>query len=182
MANDLTTRLKKKTRAWGEEIKKLAIQNLGKYSSLIGITFRTTENDGMVGLDITATAKNPDKPVARAYEYGSGIHSRVKARSPHQLPSGKILIAPKNKKVLAFFWEKLSDPPGTYYPNSKKLIKIDEDGNAMFRFVEHPGVKAANEEKGYLSPAIAKVRAKMRREITPEVRASVIDQFRKKFK
>lgn len=179
---DLTKRLKKKMQAWATEITKTANQNLGGLTKLISVKSHVTEKNGLIGTESIATAKNSKKPVVRAYEYGSGIHSRVKARSPHQLPSGKILIAPKNKKVLAFFWEKLSDPPGTYYPNSQKLIKIGEDGKAMFRFVEHPGVKAANGGRGYLSPAIAKVRAKMRKEILPEVRASVIDQFRKKFK
>jgi len=175
MTDDLIKGLKRRTRAWGDEIKKLANQNLGKFRSLISVTFRTVEKDGRVGLDITATATDPKKPVVRAYEYGSGIHSRVKRRSPHQLPDGRILIRPKTSgKLLAFHWEIANANP--------ELFAFDKKGRVLLPEVRHPGVKAANNGKGYLSPAIAKVRRKMRKEILLEVRESVMGQFKKKFK
>lgn len=80
----------------------------------------------------------PDGPAphAAAFEYGSGEHGDTGA--PY-------IISPKERAALAFEWPG-HDPPW----GSQKFIGLGEDGKFLFRFVEHPGVKA----KPYLRPAI----------------------------
>jgi hypothetical protein len=181
MADNLSQRLKARAKSWASSITKLANKNLGKYKSLILVKSETEDRGGLIGIKTTASPSNKNKPVARAYEYGSGTRSRLAKRSKWQQGTrGKILITPKRKKVLAFFWDKLDVPPNTVF-NGKKLIKTNAEGKALFRFVEHPGVQAANGGKGYLAPAIKEVRKQVRKEIPIDVREAALGIFRKKF-
>lgn len=179
MADDLLSNLKKSSKRWANLIKQDAKKNLGKFKKLITVTYRTVEQGGSVGLVFTGTALNKDKPVARAYEYGSGIRSRSSKTSPKQQGSrGYIRIAPKRKKVLAFFWDKVDERT----PAGKKFLGISvKTGKAMFNYVDHPGVQAANNGKGYLAPAITKVRRQIRKELPEDVRKAVLGSFKKSF-
>jgi hypothetical protein len=176
MAIDLVKKIQARAKQWGTEITQQANRNLGNKAKLIAVRSKTVSDGSTVSIVSSGIAKDKDKPVARAYEYGSGTRSRVKRKSPKQLSSGgKILIRPKSKRVLAFFWDKITDPPGTVYYNkatgqgSKKLIKVsdhpDHKGKILMRYVEHPGVNAANGGKGYLLPAVRKIRPKIRKEL-----------------
>ena len=170
----LIQRLRARATGWATEITKLANQNLGNKTSLILVKSKTVVENNTVSVLSTASPKNKRKPVARAYEYGSGIYRRSKKRSPKQLPSGRILIKPRPpKKYLAFSWQVASSDPESF--------KMD-NGKVLLRSVAHPGVKAANGGKGYLSPAITKVRRKMRRELKDDVAAESVGMFRKAFK
>jgi len=100
----------------------------------------TVEEKGDVFI-IRVRARGPD---ARAREYGSGIHAR-------RGPKGKITIRPRNRKYLAFYWEKAND----------SIPRLD-DGRVLLPKVEHPGVEAANGGKGYIAPAINKARKDIR--------------------
>jgi len=114
---------------------------------------------------IRVRASGPD---ARAREYGSGIHARRSIPSKNQLgPQGKILIRPRNKKYLAFHWELAND-------NIPRL----PDGRVLLKKVEHPGVEAANSGKGYLAPAINKVRADIRKKFAKEAKKSIVLDIR----
>lgn len=107
-------------------------------------------------------------PDARAREYGSGVHARGARTSKHQLgPHGKILIKPKNRKYLAFYWEKAND-------NIPRL----PDGRVVLPKVEHPGVEAANNGKGYLAPAINKVREHIRKRFAREAKRPIMLDIR----
>lgn len=176
--DDLLANIKKRASVWASKISRTANAAFGKPKH-IKVKSHVVEGDGKVGIESTALSLKGD---ARAYEYGSGIHSTSKRRSKRQQADGTILIAPKTKQVLAFFWEKLAtDPAGTVYRGKKLIKKSPTTGKALFRFVEHPGVAPAGGGKGYLRPAIAAVRKDIRKELTKDVRDAYISGIRKAF-
>lgn len=179
MADDLLAGLRKQSKTWASFITREATKNLGRFASLIKVSSKTVENSGKLEITSTGASKNKKKSVARAYEYGSGTRSRSTKTSRFQQGSkGFIRIAPKRKKVLAFAWDKVSADT----PAGKKFLGVSKKtGKALFAFVDHPGVVAANSGKGYLAPAIAKVRKTIRKEIPVEVRKAAIGTFRKAF-
>lgn len=155
----------------------------------IMVDARSYEKGGAV--DITITAKSP-KGDARAYEYGSGIHSRLPNVSPKQEGSrGYIIIAPKApKKLLAFHWDTMNQIMEVFGEEavrealrySHKFKGFSDDGRYLFKYVEHPGVEAANGGKGYIGPAVTKARAKIRRQIPDAVKKHVVNEIRRVFK
>ena len=180
MADDLQDRILAKAKVWAQEIQQEASSVPDKPKHIFITVTSPSVKGGAIGFNATATSPKGD---ARAYEYGSGIHSTSKKVSKWQQGAGgKILITPKRAKVLAFHWQVLaSDPPGTWY-GGQKLIKKSSEGKAIFRYVEHPGVKAAGNGKGYLRPAIAKVRRKMRVELKKIGADAYIGGVRRAFK
>lgn len=169
MSDELTPRIRTKMRTWAGNLTKLANRNLGKFRSIITVSSKVEEKDGK--FSILTIAKGA---ASRAYEYGSGIHARLARTSPKQLGvRGKILIKPKNKKVLAFYWEVANANPEQFV--------FGEDGRVLLPSVKHPGVKAANEGKGYLAPAATEVRKQIRKELSKETRDAVIGTLRKSF-
>lgn len=170
MTDELTTKLRARARVWAQKVTKLAHGNLGKFRKLITVQSRVEEQGDGIGVRSVARGKT-----ARAYEYGSGVHSRIAKKSPKQLgPKGKILIRPKNKKVLAFYWDVATANPEQFI--------FGNDGKVLLPSVKHPGVEAANGGKGYLGPAMNEVRKQIRREIPKETRDAVIGTLRKSFK
>jgi hypothetical protein len=180
VTDDLLSNLRKSSKRWATLITQEATKNLGKFGELIKVKSKTIENGGKLEIVSTGIATNKDKPVARAYEYGSGTRSRSTKTSPKQQGSrGFIRIAPKRKKVLAFFWDKVDENT----PAGEKFLGVStKTGKALFAYVDHPGVQAANNGKGYLAPAIAKVRRQIRKEIKPDVRKAVLGSFKKSFR
>jgi hypothetical protein len=173
MADDLTKNLRAKAKTWATNITKLANRNLGKFKKLILVQSRVEEQGDKIGIISTASPKMRDpkygyvKNVARAYEYGSGIHAKRGKR-------GKYTIKPRpGRKVLAFNWEVANTSPGHFI--------FLPDGRVIFPSVQHPGVEAANGGKGYLGSARDKVRKDIRKEIPAEVRKSVVGVFRRSF-
>jgi len=118
-----------------------------------GIEGKLESTDDSVTIRITASGVD-----ARAWEYGSGIHSRLSKKSKHQLaPKGFIRIKPKpeNKTgMLFFFWDKVDSKT----PRGSKFRGIASSGKAMFRYVDHPGIEAANNGEGYINLAINKTK------------------------
>ena len=178
----LQSELQKSATQWARRITEEAKNNLGKFGRLIGVQSRTEVGDGVVSIQTVASNKARSeygdvKNVAHAYEYGSGIHSKT---APH-----KYRIAPRRKKALAFFWEKMDtmeEESLNAVFNSPKFIGFADDGRAMFRFVDHPGVQAANNGRGYMKPAIDKVRRQIRKETPEVVRKEVRLTIRRGFK
>jgi hypothetical protein len=169
MTDDLEKNLRARAKVWAGNITKLAHKNLGKFRKLITVQSKV-EDKGVI--EIVSTAKGK---TARAYEYGSGVHSRLSKKSPKQIaPKGKILIKPKGKKVLAFHWEIANTNPDQFI--------FGEDGKVLLPSVKHPGVQAANGGKGYLAPAVNEVRKQIRKEIPKETRDAILGTFRKSFK
>jgi hypothetical protein len=189
MSDDLLTNLRKSSKRWATLITQEATKNLGKFSKLIKVKSTTVENGGKLGIVSTGTATNKKKPVARAYEYGSGIRSRSTKTSPKQQGSrGFIHIKAKRKKFLAFFWQKaIDDPRDSLFVSGKKLYRGGQDdippkARILLGSVQHPGVQAANNGKGYLAPAIAKVRRQhIRKEIGSDVEKAAHFSIKKSF-
>lgn len=100
---------------------------------------------------------------ARAQEYGSGLRARrgTKAKYP---------IVPKDKKILAFFWEKADDS-----------IPRTPDGRVMLRKVNHPGIPAANAGQGYIGPAVKELRKRARVELGKDIRQAILGDLRQSF-
>lgn len=179
MTDDLLSNLRASSKRWATAITKDANTNLEKFKNLIRV-FSRTEDDGDKLIIVTTgenTREDPKygiKNVARAYEYGSGTRSRSSKTSLRQLGSrGKILITPRPpNKFLVFEWEKVKGDPN---------FKFDEKGRVMLGKVGHPGVRAANSGKGYIKPAVDKVRAQIRKEVPADVRKAAIGTFRKSF-
>lgn len=175
MTDELTPRIRSKMRTWAGNLTKLANKNLGKFRNIITVQSTVEEKEGKFSILTIARGA-----AARAYEYGSGIHSRLSKKSPKQIsPKGKILIKPKNKKVLAFYWDVATEfemergRPGRFI--------IGRDGKVLLPSVKHPGVKAANQGKGYLAPAATEVRKQIRKELSKETRDAIIGTLRKSF-
>lgn len=102
---------------------------------------------------------NPDIPYARVYEWGSGLFRQKGRRfSKNQLPDGTIRIRPKNKQLLAFKWDKVSRrEPLSFTKIGRSGVKYVgdlPDGRSAFNYVDHPGVMAANQGRGYLRPSV----------------------------
>lgn len=170
MTDELTPRLRNKMRSWAGQITKLAHKNLGKFRKLITVQSKVIEQESRLSIESTAKGVT-----SRAYEYGSGIHSRLSKKSPKQIaPKGKILIKPVRKKVLAFYWDVAEANPDRFV--------FAPDGRVLLPHVKHPGVKAANEGRGYLGPAVNEVRKQIRKELPKETREAVLATFRRSFK
>lgn len=175
MTDELTPKIRARAKSWATAITKAAHRNLGNKRRLINVKSTVTEQKGMIGVTSVATPALPIKPVARAYEYGSGIHSRLSKKSPKQLSAkGKILIRHRLKKVLAFHWEVADANPADFI--------FGKDGKVLLPSVKHPGVKAVNNEKGYLGPAVREVRKSIRKELSKDTRDAVLGTFRRTFK
>lgn len=176
----LDVRLRNRFRGYAGQVTKLANKNLGDKQKLILVKSTVEEKKGTLTILSIASPKNRSKPVARAYEYGSGTRSRVRSRkSRWQQPDGRILITPKQKKVLAFYWDKVDEDT----PAGQKFIGLSPTtGKALMRYVEHPGVEAVNGGRGYLAPAINEVRKRIRQEVSKDVQDEVHAIFKKSFR
>lgn len=181
----LAADLNKMAKAWAAEIQEKA--NASDKPAHIIVTAKVKIN----GEDFTinVTAKSP-KGDARAYEYGSGIHSRLPNVSPWQEGrKGHIVITPKKGKLLAFHWDTMNQVAELYgmeavreaLQYSHKFRGFAEDGRYLFKFVEHPGVEAANGGKGYIGPAVTQVRAKIRKQLPKAIKDSIQVDVVKKF-
>lgn len=134
----------------------------------ISVNSVESQAGGKITIELKAVARD-----ARAYEYGSGIHSRRSEVSPHQLgPKGKILIKPTGgKKVLAFPW----DVQGPGIPRSK-------DGRVNLPSVEHPGVEAANNGQGYLRKSVKDNKAQAKKDVAAGVAGALKLDIKARFK
>jgi hypothetical protein len=168
---DLRANLKKKAENWARQITRLANQYLGDKTKIIKVKSSVEEQGDKIGTKTVATGA-----AANAYEYGSGIRSRRSRKSPKQLGSkGYILIKPVNRKVLAFPWQIANDNPEQFI--------FGRDGDVLLPSVKHPGVKAVNNNKGYISPAINEVNKKyVRRDIVSETEKAILGTLRKSLK
>lgn len=115
---------------------------------------------------IRITADRRLAPDARAWEYGSGIHSQ---KGPKQ----KYPIRPKTKRFLAFHWEVADMNP--------EQFKFLPDGRVILPAVQHPGIEAANEGAGYIRPAIAELRKRGKQELTAEIKQAILGDLRQSF-
>jgi len=121
----------------------------------------TVEQTSIGKIRIRIRATGPD---ARAREYGSGVWAR-------RGPKGKILITPKQAKALVFPWQVATSlvSQGAVNPN----IPRTPDGKVILKKVEHPGVDAANEGRGYIGPAMVDTRKALRQKMKKEGKKAI---------
>lgn len=97
-------------------------------------------------IEINLDEESGGAPEARAYEFGSGIHSEK---------GQKYLITPKKGNYLAFFWDKAN-------PN----IPRAKDGRVLLKKVMHPGVAP----KPYIQPSIDELKKGAKRIISERIK------------
>lgn len=73
MVDELTTRLRARAKTWASNLTKLANKNLGKFRSIITVSSKVDEQGDRISVRSIARGV-----AARAYEYGSGVHSQTK--------------------------------------------------------------------------------------------------------
>lgn len=143
-----------------------------KLSSAVEFVIYESKNGNSIKVRINM--KKHNLPYARAMEYGSGTRKSIlgKRQSKHQSsPNSTIRIAPKKPGgLLAFHWEKanvqvlrgnaakrIADSGESGLSDSfilrndgGKFAGVASDGKYLFNYVDHPGIRAANNGKGYL--------------------------------
>jgi hypothetical protein len=155
----LENELEKKASQWANEIVTRATANLGNKADLIEVksTVRGVSG-GNVSIEVEAINRKTNRwgevNVAHAYEYGSGIHGRAHTKYP---------ITPRGGKgFLVFYWQKL-------------------DQYVALPHVNHPGVKALKNGRGYMKPAIDTVRRKINKELRKTVGDGARSQISRSF-
>ena len=101
---------------------------------------------------------NPLGGMARAYEYGSGLHGKL---------NRKYLIKPRYKRALWFYMEN---------PNDKLPIYISPSGKigVVLPFVKHPGVAP----RPYFSKSLASVIPRMTEELRVDIRKNIMEELK----
>lgn len=162
---DLNTNLRRRAVAWAGQLtskaKAYAPTHLQPF-----IHTKVEPNDAGFILRLGVENKAPTGPGhpnygssdARAQEYGSGKQAQRGART-------FINIDPVTKPALVF--------PGTHEWEGLMIITPH---------VNHPGIKAANEDQGYLRPAVKDLRARLRAELQEDVRDAIKTSMRIAFR
>lgn len=119
---------------------------------------KATENGGGISAYITIGERSDDLAgMARAYEYGSGLHSTKGVRA-------KYAIKPKNKRALWF-----------PYPQSKVWKGVTYyKGGITTKLVMHPGVEA----RPYLGKSITATLQKSSPELRVAIGRNIIEYLR----
>lgn len=161
----LQTNLKRRAIAWAGQLTRIA---KGYAPAHLQPYIHTTVEETDTGFTLKLGVKNkaPTGPGhwnygssdARAQEYGSGLQAQRRGRS-------FISIDAKNKPLLIF--------PGTHEYAGVTI---------MIPHVNHPGIKATNDEEGYLRPAVKDLRKRMRAELQEDVRDAIRTTMRMTFK
>jgi hypothetical protein len=141
-AANLVARSARARAGWSKEIRNaISVSEVREWQDGLGIYVR-------VDLSIA--------PMARAFEYGSGIHATRDTMSPQQIgPRGKILIM--GNPLLSF--------PGTNEFKGQTIITP---------VVRHPGVAP----RPFLAPAIQENRDRIRKILSQAVRTSISKTIR----
>lgn len=164
MSIRISNNLRRRASAWAGQLTSLARSFAPNHVKSAISSKVEAKDDGTFIIRITADRKIA--PDARAQEFGSGIHAR---RGPkHKYP-----IRPKAKKVLAFFWEVADSNP--------ERFSFLPDGRVMLPIVQHPGIEAANNGKGYIAPAMKELRKRARADLTKDIRDAIMADLRESF-
>lgn len=185
MSDRLNTNLKRRAASWAGQLTKIA-KSLAPAHVKSAISSQVvTKQDGTYVIYITADRQKA--PDARAQEFGSGEHAK---RGPKET----YLIMPKpGHKFLAFPWD-VFDQMMEMGADEKFLSRSTskfrgiastptEDGRTRYLFshVDHPGIEAANEGRGYIAPAMKELKARAREQLTEDIRQAVVGDLRESF-
>lgn len=160
----LSNNLRRRVSAWAGQLTTLARAYAPDHVRP-AISSRTeAKEDGTYIIRVTASRKIA--PDARAQEYGSGLRARRGAKQ-------KYPILPRKGKYLAFHWEVANQNPDRF--------SFLDDGRVILPKVMHPGIKAANDGKGYIGPAMKDLRKRARRELDLDIRSAIMGDLRASF-
>ena len=170
MSTRLTDNIRRRSISWAGQLTKLAKANAPAHLRPY-IHSRVEDKDGKLVLRVYINrrenqAQKYGSMDARAQEYGSGIRARRGSKQ-------KYIIRPKNKKILAFHWEVADANPENF--------TFAPDGRVLLHSVNHPGIKAANDGKGYIAPAMNELRRRARKELDKDVRQAILGDLRVSF-
>lgn len=116
------------------------------------------KEDRQVSVDVFVDLnKAPD---ARAWEFGSGLHSTRGAKSTY-------VIAARNAPYLIFTWWKKNNPPTTYQHPEK-----NPEGMKL-KYVNHPGIRPKHYLRNSLNMLLGKVGNIVRGSIRTRVRGGI---------
>lgn len=176
MSERLTSALKRRATSWAGQLTKLskalAPDHLKRYivsrveQKETGFIIRTTVNRNANPIEKYGSAD------ARAQEYGSGLRARRGAKK-------KYPIKPKNKKILAFYWEVATRSEMEAGRPGKFMFA--PDGRVLMHQVNHPGIKAANNGQGYIAPAMRELRKRGKAELKNDIRQAILGDLRQSF-
>jgi hypothetical protein len=173
MSKRLANNLKRRASAWAGQLTSLAKSFAPNHVEPAISSKVETKEDGTYTIRITADRRIA--PDARAQEFGSGLHARRGVKK-------KYVIAPKYKKVLAFHWDVLDNPETAQQVfDSPKFLGFAPDGRGLFRYVEHPGIQAANAGKGYIAPAMRELRKRAKADLSKEIKDAIVGDLRESF-
>lgn len=164
MSARLINNLKRRAIAWAGQLTSLAKSYAPNHVQPAISSHVEDNKDGQYIIRIIADRKIA--PDARAWEFGSGIHARRGTK-------GKYPILPKNGKFLAFKWDVADRNP--------ERFKFLPDGRVLLQSVQHPGIQAANEGKGYIAPAMKELRKRAKAELSKEIRDAIVGDLRESF-
>jgi len=165
MTQRLVNNLKRRASSWAGQLTSLARSFAPNHVEPAIHSHVDEKGDGEFIIRITADRKIA--PDARAQEFGSGLHARrgVKRKYP---------IIPKNRKFLAFNWEVANAQPENF--------KFLPDGRVMLGSVQHPGIEAANDGKGYIAPAMRELRKRAKQELSEDIRSAIVGDLKESFR
>jgi hypothetical protein len=164
MSKRLAANLKKRATAWAGQLTKLAKAFAPAHVEPAISSHVESKDDGTYIIRITSNRNVA--PDARAQEFGSGLHAR-------RGPKRKYPILPKNGRVLAFNWEVANAQPERFV--------FAPDGRVLLPSVQHPGIEAANNGKGYIAPAMNELRKRARAELDKEIKDAIVGDLRESF-
>lgn len=164
MSKRLMGNLKRRAASWAGQLTMLA-KSLAPAHVRSAIKSKV-EDKGEGRFVIRITADRKIAPDARAQEFGSGLRARRGAKN-------KYAIRPKNKKLLAFYWEVAEANPSNF--------SFAPDGRVTFHSVMHPGIQAANNGQGYIAPAMRELRRKAKKELSQDIRNAIVGDLRASF-
>lgn len=164
MSKRLQAKLRRRAIAWAGKMTRLAKALAPNHVKPAISSHVEAKEDGT--FLIRTTADRSVAPDARAQEYGSGLRAR-------RGPKKKYPILPKNRKLLAFNWEVANNNPDKF--------SFLPDGRVILASVEHPGIQAANNGKGYIAPAQVQLRKDARKELDEDIREAILADLRESF-
>lgn len=177
MSERLTNALKRRCASWAGQLTRLAKSFAPNHlQPYIQSHVEQKDSEFIIRTTVSRNANPAEKygsADARAQEYGSGLKARRGAKR-------KYPINPKNKKVLAFYWEKATASKMAGDDKSGKFTFLP-DGRVAFGMVNHPGIQAANNGQGYIAPAIKVLRLRAKQELSSDVRQVIMGDLRQSF-
>jgi hypothetical protein len=162
MSDRLVNSLKRRASAWAGQLTSLA-KSFAPNHVKPAIESHVEEKDNGTFI-IRITADRRRVPDARAQEFGSGLRARRGTKKKYPIVG---------KPFLVFRWDVATANPEKFH--------MTKDGKVVIHQVQHPGIQAANEGKGYIAPAMRELRKRAKAELSKEIRDAIVGDLRESF-